>query len=99
MKLKINLLAIALFSSITVITPLVDVSVAADLILAESTQVEQAVITEDEAAVIAAKATSGKVISSETSGVEGVTVYRFRVLMSDGQVKIVQVKATTGELL
>ncbi len=76
-----------------------DVSVAADLLLAETSQTEQVVISEDEAAVIAAKATSGKVISSETSGVEGVTVYRFRVLMNDGQVRIVQVKATTGEIL
>jgi|GEM_PF-6443604 len=61
------------------------------LVLAEE-QTEK--ISEDEAAVIAAKATGGRVISSETSGVEGVTVYRFKVLMSDGQVKIIQVEAS-----
>ncbi len=55
-------------------------------------------ITEDEAAVIASKATGGRVISSETRGVEGVTVYRFKVLMGDGYVKIIQVKASSGEI-
>jgi uncharacterized membrane protein YkoI len=98
MKLTISLsFAIALLLSLTVKT-----SVAIDhknrdpLIIAEA-QIET--ITEDEAAVIASKATGGKVISSETRGVAGVTVYRFRVLMSDGQVKIIQVKASSGEIL
>ncbi len=66
------------------------------IIIAEENQTG---ITEDEAAVIASKATGGQVISSETRGIKGVTVYRFRVLMSDGQVKIIQVKAASGEIL
>lgn len=56
-------------------------------------------ITEDEAAIIAAKATDGQVLGSETSGVEGVTAYRFKVLMKDGRVKTIQVNATSGEVL
>lgn len=55
-------------------------------------------ITEDEAAGIAAKASGGQVLGSDTSGVEGVSVYRFKVLMKDGQVKIVKVNAATGEV-
>ena len=100
MKLTINLsLAIALLLSLTTGSMAAGTSVVADrepLIIAEATE---SGITEDEAAVIASKATGGQVISSETSGVEGVTVYRFKVLMSDGQVKIIQVKASSGELL
>ena len=69
---------------------------SAPIIIAEENQTG---ITEDEAAVIASNVTGGQVISSDTRGIEGVTVYRFRVLMSDGQVKIIQVKASTGEIL
>lgn len=56
-------------------------------------------ITEDEAAVIAAKSTGGQVLGSETKGVEGVTVYRIKVLMKDGRVKTIQVSAASGEVL
>lgn len=66
------------------------------IILAEA---DQAGVSEDEAAVIASKASGGQVISSETSGTAGVTVYSFKVLMSDGRVKNVKVNAKTGEIL
>ncbi len=55
-------------------------------------------ITEDQAANIAAKATGGQVLGSETKGVEGVTVYRIKVLMKDGRVRTVQVDAVSGEV-
>jgi len=105
MKLTISLsLAIALLLSLTAGSMAVGSSVAIDqnfrsvqpIVVARATE---SGITENEAAVIASKATGGQVISSETRGVEGVTVYRFKVLMSDGQVKIIQVKASSGEIL
>ncbi len=102
MKLTINLsLAIALLLSLTAGSMAIDTkTVVVDhepiLIVAE---VAESGITEDEAAALASEATNGKVISSETRGVEGVTVYRFKVLMSDGQVKVIQVKASSGEIL
>ncbi len=102
MKLTISLsLAIAFLLSMTVGASVAvdqDFQLSRPLVIAEA-QAEQTGITEDEAAVIASKTTGGQVISSETRGVEGITVYRFRVLLSDGQVKIIQVKASSGEIL
>ena len=98
MKLTVSLsLAIALLLSLTVKTSMAIDQHTTPLVIADSQT--KSGITEDEAAVVASKASGGKVISSETQGVEGVTVYRFKVLMSDGQVKIIQVKASSGEIL
>lgn len=97
MKLTISLSLAIIFSlSLTTIETSVAVDHHEPLIIAEA---QTEAITEDEAAVIASKATGGKVISSETRGVESVTVYRFKVLMGDGQVKIIQVKASSGDIL
>ncbi len=87
---------ILFFTLQPLIAGLVSASEQAPIMLAEA---KQTGISEDEAAVIASKTSGGQVISSETSGTAGVTVYSFKVLMSDGRVKNVKVNAKTGEIL
>lgn len=79
----------------------VSFSVTDDPILHPLTNVKaaQTGISRDEAAVIAAKATGGQVISSETKEIKGVNVYLIKVLMTDGRVRIVKVNSATGDIL
>ncbi len=56
-------------------------------------------VSADEAAKIAAKVSGGKVISSETGEIRGEKVYLIKVLMSDGKIRIIRIKAASGEIM
>ena len=90
-----SLVTILLLSSAAVDTIAFDVDNQV-LILAESSPSN---VSEDQAAAIASKATGGQVLSSETREKNGITIYRVKVLMRDGHVKIVQVNAASGEII
>ena len=52
----------------------------------------------ERAAAMVRKQTGGRVLSTDTQTHNGQTIYRIKVLMPSGVVKVVRVDATTGQL-
>jgi uncharacterized membrane protein YkoI len=55
-------------------------------------------ISADRAAVMVREATGGRILSVDKQEKKDVTVYRVKVLMADGRVRVIQVNATTGQI-
>jgi uncharacterized membrane protein YkoI len=55
-------------------------------------------ISLDQATAIVRKETGGRVLSADRQSRNGQTIYRIKVLMPSGVVKVVRVDAATGEM-
>jgi uncharacterized membrane protein YkoI len=69
------------------------------LLLAQRDGIGNGGISLDEAVSQARRQNSGKVLSAETTNIDGRKVYRIKILTKDGRVKRTQVDARTGQPL
>lgn len=59
----------------------------------------QSAIGPDQAAAVARKVTGGRVLAVSSGKRKGVVVYRVRVLMPDGRVRVVLIDAQSGRVI
>lgn len=74
-------------------------SIGVDRVQSESLLLAQSSgISADQAATIVRNSTGGRILSVERQDKKGGSVYRVKVLMSDGRVRVIRVNADSGKI-